>query len=97
MIKWLDNYDWAAARCRDVSIADTGLFFSDLISDIARAKMICSTCSLLEPCLKGALARQEPAGVWGGQLFANGKVLAQKRKRGRPPKHPRTDDIPLTA
>jgi hypothetical protein len=24
--------------------------------------------------------------VWGGQLFANGKILAQKRKRGRPPK-----------
>jgi hypothetical protein len=24
--------------------------------------------------------------VWGGELFANGKVLANKRRRGRPPK-----------
>ena len=30
--------------------------------------------------------RREPWGVWGGELFANGKVLAQKRVRGRPPK-----------
>ncbi len=24
--------------------------------------------------------------MWGGELLANGKVLAQKRRRGRPPK-----------
>ena len=24
--------------------------------------------------------------MWGGELFANGKVLANKRRRGRPPK-----------
>ncbi|MBV9253492.1 MAG: WhiB family transcriptional regulator, partial [Actinobacteria bacterium] len=24
---------------------------------------------------------------WGGRLFFNGKVLAYKRKRGRPPKN----------
>mgnify|MGYP003341417293 CR=1 FL=1 len=32
------------------------------------------------------MRRREPWGVWGGELFANGKVLAQKRNRGRPPK-----------
>ena len=37
----------------------------------------------------GAIERGEPWGVWGGQLFFNGKILAQKRKRGRPPKIPR--------
>jgi len=26
--------------------------------------------------------------VWGGQLFKDGKVLAVKRPRGRPPKDP---------
>jgi hypothetical protein len=36
--------------------------------------------------LQGALARREPAGVWGGHLFADGEVIARKRKRGRPPK-----------
>ena len=30
--------------------------------------------------------RREPWGVWGGELFVNGKIVAQKRKRGRPPK-----------
>ncbi len=40
------------------------------------------------PCLEGALARREPWGVWGGQLFVNGRILPQKRKRGRPPKNP---------
>ena len=33
-----------------------------------------------------AIERREPWGVWGGELFANGKVLANKRRRGRPPK-----------
>ena len=41
------------------------------------------------PCLEGAIARAEPWGVWGGQLLLNGKVLAVKRRRGRPRKHPR--------
>ena len=30
--------------------------------------------------------RREPWGVWGGELFVHGKIVAQKRKRGRPPK-----------
>ena len=34
-----------------------------------------------------ALERREPWGVWGGQLFLNGKVLAQKR-RGAGPQEP---------
>lgn len=88
--------EWAAANCRD----DTGglgeLFFSDQIPDIIRAKQICSTCPLMEPCLDGALERREPWGVWGGQLFLNGRILAQKRKRGRPPKN-QPDGIQLTA
>ena len=35
-------------------------------------------------CLEGALSRQEPAGVWGGELFEDGQVIAKKRKAGRP-------------
>jgi WhiB family redox-sensing transcriptional regulator len=31
-----------------------------------------------------ALSRQEPVGVWGGELFEDGKVIARKRKAGRP-------------
>ena len=78
---------WRAnARCRDGAATLTALFFSEDLHDIARAKHICSQCPVQEPCLDGALERREPWGVWGGQLFLNGRVLAQKRRRGRPPK-----------
>jgi WhiB family redox-sensing transcriptional regulator len=85
---------WADARCRDGNGTMTPLFFSEQIDDIARAKAICAKCPMMVPCLEGAMQRREPWGVWGGQLFFNGKILAQKRKRGRPPKNP---PIQLTA
>lgn len=78
---------WADARCRDGDASMINLFFSEQLDDIARAKAICASCPLVQPCLDGALVRGEPWGVWGGQLFANGRVLAFKRKRGRPPKN----------
>jgi len=33
-----------------------------------------------------AVARREPWGVWGGQMFLNGRILTTKRRRGRPPR-----------
>jgi WhiB family redox-sensing transcriptional regulator len=83
---------WAHARCNDGSGRLAGMFFSEELQDIARAKNICATCPALIPCLEGALERREPWGVWGGQLFLNGKILATKRRRGRPPKLPRPED-----
>lgn len=80
--------NWSLARCKDGAASMTALFFSEQIDDIARAKQICELCPVQEPCLEAALTRREPWGVWGGQLFFNGKILAQKRKRGRPPKNP---------
>ena len=77
---------WEDAACRDGSGTLSALFFSEEIPDIDLAKAICTTCTLVEPCLRGALARREPGGVWGGQLFADGEVIPRKRKRGRPPK-----------
>ncbi len=87
--------DWALARCADHKLAApvggtsmTDLFFSDEIPAIRAAKAICATCPLAVACLAGAVERREPWGVWGGQLFKDGKVLAVKRPRGRPPKDP---------
>jgi len=77
--------DRALARCGGDG-ASIGLFFSDQLDAIARAKEICRGCSQLDPCLEGARIRREPCGVWGGELFANGVVLAHKRPRGRPRK-----------
>ena len=62
------------------------LFFSDQLGDIAKAKEVCRACPVVEPCLEGALERREPWGVWGGELFAGGVILAHKRRRGRPRK-----------
>jgi WhiB family transcriptional regulator, redox-sensing transcriptional regulator len=88
--------EWADANCHDDTGSLTELFFSDQIPDIVAAKAICAACPLIVSCFEGALERREPWGVWGGQLFLNGKVLAQKRRRGRPPKNPPAD-IQLTA
>ncbi|MBI2168701.1 MAG: WhiB family transcriptional regulator [Actinobacteria bacterium] len=73
------------ARCADGLGSLTELFFSEQLDDIARAKAFCAECPVTALCLAGALARREPWGVWGGQLVWKGRVLAQKRRRGRPP------------
>jgi WhiB family redox-sensing transcriptional regulator len=86
-------------RCRDGHGTLTHLFFSEDLYDIARAKAICAKCPVSDLCLDTALARQEPWGVWGGQLIASGRIVTNKRPRGRPPKHPRpelvVDEVPL--
>jgi len=84
---WLDTERWRSdARCADSSSALVNLFFSEQLDDILRAKAFCVECPVRTECLDAAIARREPWGVWGGELFANGKVLAHKRRRGRPPK-----------
>ncbi len=79
------------AACRAIPDA-RDLFFSEELHEIADAKRVCAECPVIAPCLEGALARNEPCGVWGGQLFLNGRILANKRRRGRPPKHPKPED-----
>lgn len=77
------------ARCGDGHGTLTPLFFSDELVDIARAKAICARCTLRGPCLTGALERVEPWGVWGGELLENGRIVTDKRPRGRPAVLPR--------
>jgi WhiB family redox-sensing transcriptional regulator len=60
------------------------LWFSEQVADLEQAKVACQSCPLRQPCLAGALERAEPWGVWGGEIFENGAVIAQKRPRGRP-------------
>jgi WhiB family redox-sensing transcriptional regulator len=78
--------DWDLARCNDGAGTLAELFFSEQIDDINTAKTLCQECPIMQPCLAGAIDRSEPWGVWGGELFWNGKILPYKRKRGRPPK-----------
>jgi WhiB family transcriptional regulator, redox-sensing transcriptional regulator len=87
------------ARCSDGRATLVHLFFSDDEFDIARAKAICARCGRHGGCLAGALERREAYGVWGGELVVDGTVVAVKRGRGRPPKHPRppvvVDEVPV--
>lgn len=85
----------AEALCADGTGALNDLFFSEQLDDIAAAKAFCLDCPIRIGCLEGAIARREPWGVWGGELFFKGKILAQKRKRGRPRKvRPAEGDMP---
>lgn len=86
------SYSWETrAACRRPGVP-AGLFFSENLSDITAAKRVCAECPVMSECLEQAIHNQEPWGVWGGQLFSNGKMLMVKRRRGRPSKHPRPED-----
>jgi WhiB family transcriptional regulator, redox-sensing transcriptional regulator len=62
------------------------LWFADTPGELEQAKRLCLDCPVRSECLAGALARQEPWGVWGGEIFERGVVIARKRPRGRPRK-----------
>ncbi len=67
---------------------DPEVFFAESPADVEYAKSLCQTCPLRAACLAGAKDRREPWGVWGGELFVQGVVVARKRPRGRPRKNP---------
>ncbi|WP_042365194.1 WhiB family transcriptional regulator [Streptacidiphilus neutrinimicus] len=69
--------------CRSL---DPEVFFAETPADVEYAKSLCGTCPVKDACLTGALERREPWGVWGGELFVQGVVVARKRPRGRPRK-----------
>jgi WhiB family redox-sensing transcriptional regulator len=69
-------------------LEDPQLWFSEYPADLEQAKGFCAGCPVREACLAGALHRREYWGVWGGEIFDQGNVVAFKRARGRPRKHP---------
>ena len=44
-----------------------------------RAKAICATCSVKQPCLDYALRIREPHGIWGGLSESERKRILEKR------------------
>lgn len=92
--------EWnVAGRCNDNNGTLTHLFFSDNTNHQARAKAMCSKCSVSTQCLEAALTRRELWGIWGGELIENGRVVVGKRGRGRPPKQPQpileVNEVPI--
>ena len=79
------GYARADIPCQE---SDAELWFAQNPADVEFAKTLCGGCPARTECLAGALDRQEPWGVWGGELFVQGAIVASKRPRGRPRKNP---------
>ena len=67
-------------------VEDPELWFAERPAQLEQAKAYCAECPVRAACLAGALDRGEPWGVWGGEIFERGVVIARKRPRGRPRK-----------
>lgn len=67
-------------------VGDPDLWFADTPADLEQAKVLCGDCPIRRECLAAALEREEPWGVWGGEIFERGAIVARKRPRGRPRK-----------
>nr|WP_211661557.1 WhiB family transcriptional regulator [Modestobacter muralis] len=67
-------------------VQDPDLWFAESPDQLEQAKRLCVECPVQAACLAGALDRAEPWGVWGGEIFDRGVVIARKRPRGRPRK-----------
>lgn len=79
--------------CREIKlpalpchVGDPDLWFADNPADLEQAKVLCGECPIRRECLTAALEREEPWGVWGGEIFERGTIIARKRPRGRPRK-----------
>ena len=67
-------------------VDDPDLWFAESPVQLEQAKALCAGCPIRSSCLSAAIDRQEPWGVWGGEIFDQGVVIARKRPRGRPRK-----------
>ena len=79
-----------AKECPDdvpCRVQDADLWFADRPDLLEEAKSLCRQCPLRTQCLESAMEREEPWGVWGGEIFERGVVIARKRPRGRPRKN----------
>src|SRR5690606_11563925 len=65
---------------------DPDLWFAETPAELEVAKAFCAECPVRLECLAAALERREPWGVWGGEIFERGAIVARKRPRGRPRK-----------
>ena len=81
-----DDFDRLVAELVPCRSHDPELWFAEHTAQVEHAKALCRTCPVREGCLAGAIERQEPWGVWGGEVFVGGQVVPTKRGRGRPRK-----------
>lgn len=84
-----DQLDWQEqAACRDY---DNVLFFgpdqgeSEIEKQAreARAKVVCQSCPVAEPCLEFAMETNQKYGIWGGLTDKERASLKRRRARAR--------------
>jgi WhiB family redox-sensing transcriptional regulator len=86
--------DPLAKECPDdvpCRVEDADLWFAETPAQLEHAKALCLGCPARLACLTGAIERREPWGVWGGEIFERGAIIARKRPRGRPRKSDRDE------
>ena len=71
-----------ARRPLPCRVEDPDLWFAESPAQLEHAKSFCADCPVRAACLAGALDRAEPWGVWGGEIFDRGVVIARKRPAG---------------
>jgi WhiB family redox-sensing transcriptional regulator len=81
-----EQFDQLVATLIPCREHDAELWFAEAEAEVEAAKALCRECPIREGCLAGALSRQEPWGVWGGEVFIGGVAVPRKRGRGRPRK-----------
>ena len=84
--KGTDDFDRLVAGLIPCRNDDPELWFAEHTAQVERAKALCRRCPIRDACLAGATEREEPWGVWGGEVFVGGQVVPTKRGRGRPRK-----------
>lgn len=99
LLALLDSRDGAPRAGFDLPCrsGDADLWFAETPAQLERAKALCDACPIRAECLAGALRREEPWGVWGGEIFERGAVIPRKRPRGRPSKADLARDRALAA
>jgi WhiB family redox-sensing transcriptional regulator len=83
----LDPYSKDCPEDLPCRVCDSRLWFAEAPADLEQAKASCQDCPARLGCLTGAIERAEPWGVWGGEIFDGGVIIARKRPRGRPRKN----------
>lgn len=89
----IEPLDPLSKECPDdvpCRVQDAELWFAETPDNLEVAKAFCRECPARLACLTGAIERREPWGVWGGEIFERGAIVARKRPRGRPRKDDRS-------
>lgn len=60
---------------------DPELWFSEHPESLSEARRLCGLCPAINQCLRLAIERPEPCGVWGGQLISNGRIVQPRKRR----------------